>query len=62
MKKIVITTVTIGALTAGALALAGAAAAFPSDGSAAATVKSLQDKGFNVRLNGMVSGRFPSAP
>jgi hypothetical protein len=56
MNKFVITTATFGALTAGALGLAGAVAAFPSDGSAADTVKSLQDKGFNVRLNGTVSG------
>jgi hypothetical protein len=56
MRKIIIATVTFGALSAGALGLAGAATAFPSDGSAADTVKSLQDKGFNVRLNGTVSG------
>ena len=57
MKKIVITTITFGALTAGAIGLAGAAAAFPSDGSAEDTVKSLQDKGFNVQLNGSVNGQ-----
>jgi hypothetical protein len=57
MKKIVVTFVTFGALTAGAVGLAGAAAAFPSDGSAADTVKSLQDKGFNVQLNGSVNGQ-----
>jgi hypothetical protein len=53
MKKIAITTVTLGALAAGALGLAGSAAAVPTGGqSAADVVKSFQDQGFNVQLNG----------
>ena len=55
MKTFTITTVTIGALAAGAVALAGAAAAVPQGGSAADTVKNLQDQGFNVQLNGTVN-------
>jgi hypothetical protein len=56
MKKFTITTVTIGALAAGALGLAGAAAAVPTGGQPASeVVKSLQDQGFNVQLNGFVT-------
>jgi hypothetical protein len=56
VNKTALITVTFSALAAGAVGLAGATAAFPSDGSAADTAKGLQDKGFNVRLNGTVSG------
>jgi hypothetical protein len=57
MKKFTITTFTFGALAAGALGLAGAAAAVPQgSASAADTIKSLQDQGFNVRINGTVTG------
>jgi hypothetical protein len=55
--KTAIITITLGALTAGAVGLAGAAAAFPSDGSAADTVSSLRDKGFDVQVNGSVNGQ-----
>lgn len=56
MKKFVMTTVTIGALATGALGWAGAAAALPTGVSSAAdTVKDLQDKGFNVQINGNVT-------
>jgi hypothetical protein len=57
MKKFTITTLTFGALAAGALGLAGTAAAVPQgNASAADAIKSLQDQGFNVRINGTVTG------
>ena len=56
MKKFVITTVTVGALSAGALGPAQVAAAFPGDGSAADLVASLQSQGYNVQVNGGSAG------
>jgi hypothetical protein len=57
MKKSIITTITFGALAAGALGLAGAATAVPQgNASAADAIKSFQDQGFNVRINGTVTG------
>jgi len=57
MKKSTITTATVGALAAAALGLAGASAAAPTGGSSAAdTVKSLQDQGYSVQLNGRADG------
>ena len=52
MKKFTITTSIFGALAATALGLAGAAAAVPTGSSAADTVSSLQEQGYNVQLNG----------
>jgi hypothetical protein len=57
MRRFAIATGAAGALAAAALGLAGAAGAAPSDlGSAADTVKSLQDQGYNVMLNGTHDG------
>jgi hypothetical protein len=56
MRKFVVTTVTAGALSAAALALAGAAAAFPGDGSAADTVANLRAQGYQVQVNGGTAG------
>jgi hypothetical protein len=55
MTRFLVTTVTAGALAAAALGLAGTAAAFPSGGSAADTVTSLEAEGYNVQLNGIAS-------
>ena len=55
--KFAIATGAAGALAAAALGLAGAAGAARSDlGSAADIVKSLQDQGYNVMLNGTHDG------
>jgi hypothetical protein len=52
MKTLVITTVTVGALSASALGLAGAVAAAPSGpGSAQDTLNSLQGQGYKVIVN-----------
>lgn len=52
-RNIVITTVAAGALATAALGFAGAAAAaLPSQGSAAETVTVLQSEGYNVHVNG----------
>jgi len=52
MKKLVITTVTVGVLSASALGLAGAVAAAPSGpGSAQDTLNSLQAQGYKVIAN-----------
>ena len=57
MRRFAIATGAAGALAAAALGLAGAAGAGPSDfGSAADTVKSPQDQGYNVMLNGTHDG------
>lgn len=56
MKKLAITTATVGALAAAAVGFAGAAAAVPTGSSAADTVKNLQDQGYNVQLNGTATG------
>jgi hypothetical protein len=57
MKKSTITAATVGAVAATALGLAGAAAAAPTGGSSASdTVSSLQAQGYNVQLNGPVTG------
>ena len=57
MKKFVIATTSASILAAGALAVATMAAAAPTGGSNAAdTVKTLRDMGYNVQLNGTVSG------
>jgi hypothetical protein len=53
MKNFVIAAGAAGVLAAAALGLAGAAAAAPAGpGSASDVVKSLQDQGYNVQLNG----------
>jgi hypothetical protein len=54
MRKFAIATGLLGALAAAAFGLAGAAGA--DLGSAADTVKSLQDQGYNVMLNGTHDG------
>ena len=51
MKSFVITPLTSVALGAAALALAGAAAAFPNAGTAADVVSGLKDDGYNVQVN-----------
>ena len=57
MKKFNIAIAVAGILAAGSLAVAPAAAAAPTGGSNAAdTVKTLRDMGYNVQLNGTVSG------
>jgi hypothetical protein len=57
MKKVNIAIAVAGALAAGSLAVAPTAAAAPTGGSNAAdTVKTLRDMGYNVQLNGTVSG------
>ena len=57
MKKFSIAIAVAGALVAGCLAVAPAATAAPTGGSNAAdTVKTLRDMGYNVQLNGTVSG------
>jgi hypothetical protein len=58
MRKFAITTATIGALAAVGLGLAGAAAADATivGGSAADTVKALQDRGYTVQINGQPNG------
>ena len=57
MKKFSIAIAVAGALVAGSLAVAPAATAAPTGGSNAAdTVKTLRDMGYNVQLNGTVSG------
>jgi hypothetical protein len=57
MKQFTVTAATFGALAAAALGLAGAAAAAPSGAASAAdTVRSLQAEGYNVQLNGSVTG------
>lgn len=57
MKTFTITSATVGALAATALAVAGAAGAAPTGGSSAAdTVRSLQAQGYNVQLNGSMTG------
>jgi hypothetical protein len=53
MTKFTVITAAIGALAVTALGLAGGAAAIPTGGSTAAdTVSSLQDQGYNVQFNG----------
>jgi hypothetical protein len=54
MKSFVITPLASVALGAAALALAGAAAAFPNAGTAADVVDSLKTEGYNVQVNGLV--------
>jgi hypothetical protein len=57
MKKFNIAIAVAGILAAGGLAVAPTAAAAPTGGSNAAdTVKTLRDMGYNVQLNGTVSG------
>jgi len=57
MKKFNIAIAVAGILAAGSLAVAPTAAAAPTGGSNAAdTVKTLRDMGYNVQLNGTVSG------
>jgi hypothetical protein len=57
MKKFTITATTVGALAVAALGLASATAATPTGGSRASdTVKNLEAQGYNVQLNGSVSG------
>jgi hypothetical protein len=57
MQKFAIATTAVGILAAGAVALASTATAAPTGGSNAAdTVKALRDMGYNVQLNGTVSG------
>jgi hypothetical protein len=57
MKKFNIAIAVAGILTAGSLAVAPTAAAAPTGGSNAAdTVKTLRDMGYDVQLNGTVSG------
>jgi hypothetical protein len=55
MKNFVITPLASVALGAAALALAGAAAAFPNAGTAADVVSGLKDNGYNVQVNGIVA-------
>jgi hypothetical protein len=53
MKKLAITTATVGAMTAVTMGLAGVAEAASTEGSSAAdTVNSLRSQGYNVQLNG----------
>ena len=54
MTNFVITPLASVALGAAALALAGAAAAFPNVGTAADVVASLKAEGYNVQVNGLV--------
>jgi hypothetical protein len=54
MTNFVITPLASVALGAAALALAGAAAAFPNVGTAADVVASLKTEGYNVQVNGLV--------
>jgi hypothetical protein len=57
MKKFDIAIAIAGILAAATLAATSAAAATPTGGSNAAdTVKTLRDMGYNVQLNGTVSG------
>jgi hypothetical protein len=57
MTKSTIGTAVFGVLSALAVGLAGAAAAAPTAGaSASETVKTLQDMGYAVQLNGPLSG------
>jgi hypothetical protein len=57
MQKFAIATTVVGILAAGTLAVAPIATAAPTGGSNAAdTVKTLRDMGYNVQLNGTVSG------
>lgn len=57
MKKFNIAIAVAGNLAAATLAVAPIAAAAPTGGSNAAdTVKALRDMGYNVQLNGTVSG------
>ena len=57
MQKFNIAIAVAGILTAGSLAVAPTAAAAPTGGSNAAdTVKTLRDMGYDVQLNGTVSG------
>jgi hypothetical protein len=54
LTNFVITPLASVALGAAALALAGAAAAFPNVGTAADVVASLKTEGYNVQVNGLV--------
>ena len=57
MRNLAIATGTAGAIAAVALGFAGVAGAAPAGpGSASDVVKSLQDQGYNVMLNGSTSG------
>jgi hypothetical protein len=57
MQRFAITPIVAGILAATAFAAAGTAAAAPTGGSNAAdTVKALRNMGYNVQLNGTVSG------
>ncbi len=57
MKKFNIAVAVAGILAAGTLPTAPMAAAAPTGGSNAAdTIKTLRDMGYNVQLNGTVSG------
>jgi hypothetical protein len=57
MKKFAIATTAAGILAAGALAVIATATAAPTGGSNAAdTVTALRDMGYNVQVNGTVSG------
>jgi hypothetical protein len=54
MRNFVITPLASVALGAAALGLAGAAVAFPNDGTAADVVDGLKSEGYNVQVNGLV--------
>jgi hypothetical protein len=57
MQKFAIATIVAGILAVGTVTVAPMAAAAPTGGSNAAdTVKALRDMGYNVQLNGTVSG------
>jgi hypothetical protein len=57
MKTIAIAALAAGALSAAALGLAGAAAAFPGNGSAEDTISGLKSDGFRVELNGSTNNQ-----
>ena len=62
MQKFDIAVAVAVIVAASTLTVAPTAAAAPTGGSNAAdTLKTLRDMGYNVQLNGTVSGRCPSA-
>jgi hypothetical protein len=56
MRIFMISGAVAGVLAAAAIGVAGTASAFPNSGTAADTSASLEAEGYNVQINGIVTG------